>query len=242
MTDIFQSQGQQPTSVTQGVQDGTADLLKTVLNERGEPKYTSVEEAFKGLSHAQQYIPQLKAELTTKEAEIQQLREELAKRSTLDEVVSRLTPTQQQQPQVTPSGGIDEQSVEALIASKLSAFEQQKAQQTNRDYVNAQLVSVYGDKAYEVVAAKAAELGLTPEEIGSMAATKPKAVLSWFTSSSQKPTQALTTSSVNTINLQQAPVQPVGRPEKSLLSGATMQEQIEYMRKIRAEVLAKYGQ
>lgn len=220
-----------------------ADLLKMVLNERGEPKYSTMEEAFKGLANAQQYIPQLKTELTAKEQELQQLREELAKRQSVEEVVSKLTTAQQQQPQATTSGAFDEQGIEALISSKLSAFEQQKVQQTNVEFVQGELVKLFGEKTKELVAAKASELGMSVEELGTMAATKPKAVLSWFVQgNAHTHTQGqLTTSSINTSKFQQAPTEPVGRPSKSLLSGASSQEQIEYLRKIKAEVYSKYG-
>jgi hypothetical protein len=218
------------------------DLLKTVLNERGEPKYSSLEEAFKGLANAQTYIPQLKTELDTKEQELSRLREELAKRQSVEEVVSRLTTAQQQQPQVTTSGAFDEQGIDALISSKLSAYEQQKLQKTNVEFVQGELVKIYGDKTKELVAAKAFELGMTAEELGTMAATKPKAVLSWFGQSTQHNTYSPNThSSVNTSKFQQAPQEPVGRPEKSLLAGASTKDQVEYMRKIRAEVYSKHG-
>ena len=82
---------------------------------------------------------------------------------------------------------------------------------------------------------------MSVEELGSMAATKPKAVLSWFVQAPQHTNTSVTTSSVNTSKFQQAQQESVGRPVKSLLSGASSQEQIDYMRKIKAEVYSKYG-
>src|SRR3989304_5674023 len=67
-----------------------ADLLKTIQNEQGQQKYDSLPKALEGLAHAQQYIPQLKTELQTKEQELITLREELAKRPAVDAVVTRL--------------------------------------------------------------------------------------------------------------------------------------------------------
>lgn len=241
MTDNVFTSTEQPTSQPSVDVNPQADLLKMVLNERGEPKYSTMEEAFKGLANAQQYIPQLKTELSAKEQELQQLREELAKRQSVEEVVSKLTTAQQQQPQVTPSGAFDEQGIEALISSKLSAFEQQKVQQTNVEFVQGELVKLFGEKTKELVAAKASELGMSVEELGTMAATKPKAVLSWFVQGNAHSQGQLTTSSINTSKFQQAPQEPVGRPNKSLLSGASSQEQIDYLRKIKAEVYSKYG-
>lgn len=241
MTDNVFTSTEQTTNTAPVELNPQADLLKMVLNERGEPKYSTMEEAFKGLANAQQYIPQLKTELSAKEQELQQLREELAKRQSVEEVVSKLTTAQQQQPQATPSGAFDEQGIEALISSKLSAFEQQKVQQTNVEFVQGELVKLFGEKTKELVAAKASELGMSVEELGTMAATKPKAVLSWFVQGSTHSQGQLTTSSINTSKFQQAPQEPVGRPNKSLLSGASSQEQIDYLRKIKAEVYSKYG-
>ena len=112
MTDNLFTSTEQPTSQPPVDVNPQADLLKMVLNERGEPKYSTMEEAFKGLANAQQYIPQLKTELSAKEQELAQLREELAKRQSVEEVVSKLTTAQQQQPQATTSGVIDEQGID----------------------------------------------------------------------------------------------------------------------------------
>ena len=50
MTDSVFTSTEQPTSQPLVETNPQADLLKMVLNERGEPKYSTMEEAFKGLA------------------------------------------------------------------------------------------------------------------------------------------------------------------------------------------------
>ena len=63
------------TPGAQGSND-LANLLGSIKNERGEPKYKSVEDALVGLRNAQEYIPQLTQKLSTQELELKAAREE----------------------------------------------------------------------------------------------------------------------------------------------------------------------
>lgn len=233
---------QQSTQQTPST-DLYADLLKMVKNESGEQKYESVPKALEGLVHAQHYIPQLKAELDRVQAENASLRMEKEKSQSLEEVVSRLTATQQQaqvkeQPPVT--SGLDEQAVVNLVKNVLQQTKQVESAESNIQKVQQTLSAKYGDKTVEVLEAKAAELGTTRAELGKLASENPSLVLALFgtqASSGAKPT----TTSV-TIPSSYQPERPeLRRPEKSLLSGATSRDQAEFMRKIKSEVYAKYG-
>src|SRR5690606_3151116 len=104
-----------------------ADLLNTIKNEQGQPKYDSLPKALEALVHSQQYIPQLKTELQTREQELATLRAELEKRSTVEDVVSRLTAQQDKpQDQGTPpaTSGLDEQAVLQLVQKALGQAKQ----------------------------------------------------------------------------------------------------------------------
>lgn len=225
------------------VDNAFADLLKLVKNENGEQKYDSVPKAIEGLAHAQQYIPQLKTELQSKDAEIAALKAQLAQTQSLDEVVSRLT-AQQQQAQVKDAppvtSGLDEQAVMNLVKNVLTQTEQQKSAQSNILQVQNTLTAKYGDKVVEVLESKAKELGTTRQQLGELASHSPALVLALFgtqASNGAKPT----TTSVTIPSSYQPPREELKRPEKSLLSGATSREQAEFMRKIKAEIYAKYG-
>jgi len=214
--------------------------LSMIKNENGEQKYDSVPKALDALAHSQQYIPQLKTEVSAKDAEIAALKEELSKREAVGDVVEKLT-AQQAQPESTPQvSGLNEQDVLNLVQN----FSQQQAQQqtavTNEKLVSDALFGQYGDKTQEVVANKAAELGMTVEALQGLSQTSPQAALQLFGTSA---TSAPKTTS-GSINISaQAPKETfdVAPPEKSLLRGASTNEQIDYLRKIRESVYKKHN-
>lgn len=214
--------------------------LSMIKNENGEQKYDSVPKALDALAHSQQYIPQLKTEVSAKDAEIAALKEELSKREAVGDVVDKLT-AQQAQPESTPQvSGLNEQDVLNLVQN----FSQQQAQQqtavTNEKLVSDALFGQYGDKTQEVVAGKAAELGMTVEALQGLSQTSPQAALQLFGTSA---TSAPKTTS-GSINISaQAPKETfdVAPPEKSLLRGASTNEQIDYLRKIRESVYKKHN-
>lgn len=250
MTDqssIFEEQAaKQETPVNQEqVQPTTdyADLLKGIVNEQGQQKYDSLPKALEGLANAQQYIPELKTQLQTKEQELATLRAELEKRAAVEEVVTRLTAQQKEpQDQSTPlkSSGLDEQAVLQLVQQALGQAKQQDQAAINQAQVQQALTGKYGDKSREVVEQRAKELGLTPKELGQLASQKPAMVLALFNTqpnAGAKPT----TGSVNIPAYHQQERAQLERPTKSLLSGATSKDQKEYMLKIKQEVYAKHG-
>jgi vacuolar-type H+-ATPase subunit I/STV1 len=220
-----------------------ANLLSQIKNETGQPKYDSVPKALEGLTHAQQYIPQLKTELQSKEAELVELRAKLAQQAQLEEVVSRLTANQnKEQVTETPSipSGLDEQAVLDLLEQRLSQRESAATYASNTARVHQELVAKYGDKASEVVAAKAAELGYTVQELGELASKKPKVALALFNTQGPKGFNPSATS-LNIPSSRETGLQDLKRPEKSLLSGATSKQQAEYMRQVKEYVNAKHG-
>lgn len=219
-----------------------ADLLNGIKNESGIPKYDSVPKALEALAHSQQFIPQLKADLQTKEAEIAQLKEKLAQTQSVEDIVSRLSQQQQAQVRDVPAqaSGLDEAAVMNLVKSVLNQTKQQESASTNVAQVQAALTAKYGDKVTEVLEAKAKELGTTRQELGALASRNPNMVLALF-GTQAAPAAKPTTGSVNIPASYVPERQPLTRPEKSLLSGSTSKEQAEFMRKIKEEVYAKHG-
>lgn len=217
------------------------DLLKGIKNEQGLPKYATLDEALKALQHSQEYIPQVKSQLSQKEQELADMRAKLEQQASLEEVVSRLTKPNQPEPQDNhPLGsGLDESAVMKLVQQQLERNQQTLSAQANQQQVESALKAKYGDKTVDVVKQRAAELGLTPQALGELSSKSPQAVLALFnTQGSQglKPT----TSSVNTSGFhQQQPA--LERPTKSLLTGASSKDQAAYMAKIREDVFRKNG-
>lgn len=245
-TDIFSGSVQVETQPQQNQQQQApapevfADLLKDIRNERGEQKYDSVPKALQGLAHAQNFIPQLQTSIQQKDEEIRQLREQLAKASTVEDVVSRLTAQQTRVEDNQPAAsGLDEQAVLGLVQNYLSQTKAQESAQGNILKVQEALTSKFGDKAAEVLETKARELGTTRQELGKLASQNPQLVLALFGTQVPQGVKP-TTGSVTIPASYKPPVQELTRPEKSLLSGATSRDQAEFMRKIKERVYAKY--
>lgn len=227
--------------VTQQAPNPYEDLLKGIKNEAGLPKYATLEDALNALKHSQDYIPQVKSQLSQKDQELADLRAKLEQHQSLEDVVSRLTkPTQPDTKDDPPSvSGLDESAVMKLVQQQLERNQQTLSAQANQQQVENALKAKYGDKAGDVVKQRAAELGLTPQALGELSSKSPQAVLALFnTQGSQGPKP--TTSSVNTSSFQTV-VPTLERPTKSLLTGASSRDQTAYMQKIKEEVYRKHG-
>ena len=216
------------------------DLLASIKNEQGEPKYKTVEDAIKALASSQAFIPQLLSEKKTLEEEIVTLREKAKKVDNIDEVLAKLS-AKEPDPSAkeTPSAsGLNEEAVVNLVKKALEDRDNVSKQRTNLQLVQATLAEKFGDKATEAVRKKAQELGTTPEKLGQLSVENPNLVLALFNAEKVKPAQP-STSSVN-LHTKAAPV-PLERPSKSLLLGATSKEQTAYMKQIKQEIYKKHG-
>ena len=220
-----------------------ADQLAAIKNEDGRPKYNSVEEALKGAAHAQDYISQLKQQLQQLETEKSTLALELEKRASVEEVVQRLTAPQDPEQKETPQNqGLDEQSIEQVIERILGKKSQAQIEQDNFNTVQSTLIDLYGDasKAATEVKAKADALGTTTAELEKLAKLNPGLVLELFKAkpTSQHKPNVGGQQVPSTYQPQEDKLEP---PKKSLLAGATSQDQLEYMRKVRENVYKRLG-
>lgn len=217
------------------------DLLLSIKNENGEPKYKTVEDALKGLEHSQNFISTLLNEKREKEEELRQLREQSQKQKSIDDVLKELTARNESNPQepkskTPPVGELSEETIAALVRKELEQANTAAQANLNVSEVQNTLITKFGDKAGEVLAAKAAELGTTPNDLGELAKKNPKLVLSLFNVS--KPSVTPTSSSIN-LPSNPAPT-AIDPPSKSLLLGATSNDQKDYMKKIKEHVYKKF--
>lgn len=219
-----------------------ANQLLEIRNERGEPKYDSIEKALDALKHSQEYIPALKTEKEQLAEENARLKAELEKRASVEDTISRFTNQRTpQEPSTTTEAprALDEASVQEMLQRALTQREKQQLAESNLSAVRQALVSKFGDKAAEEVKAKAAAMGLPMSEVDRIAATSPSAVLAWFNASSPAPSAAPVRS---TVSLPDTPRdEQLKHPGTSLLRGASSKDQIEFMRKIKDEVYRKHG-
>lgn len=212
-----------------------ADQLAVIKNDDGAPKYDSVEKAIEALQHSQQYIPELKTQVSTQEQVINELKAKLEANQTVQELVTKQTPSQEEKP---TSESLGKEDILELLTSALDERNTQATQSSNQSQVNKALSERYGANAQAEVARRAKELGMKPSEIGALSKRNPAAALALF--GEKVGTPSTTTTSFNTSPSTPAP-EPLKSPEKSVLRGATSAEQAEYMRKVKEEVYRKHG-
>ena len=199
-------------------------ILSSIKNDRGEPKYKTVEDALVALRHSQEYIPQLNSKLTERERELEELRSTKSKQDELENLVKRLT--QSNDSANTNAANIDESKIAELVERKLEATQQAQTSSQNRSMVEAALREKFGDeKVGEVLRIKAEEMGLSKQEIADLAARSPKAVLTMFGVSGEgvqrQPRALPTDSSVRTDAFNIQPGTFIGRETFPLPLGAT---------------------
>lgn len=217
--------------------DQFATLLASVRNERGEQKYKDVNEAFNGLAHAQQYIPQLKTELSQKEQALAAAQQRLAELEEANRSLLALTSNPAPQNQPVPQG-LDEKQIAELVARQMDERANATASQQNIATVVSTLQSVFGADAEKAFYSKAAELGMSVQEMNTLAAKSPKAVLKMIgvSESTPKPNGIPNTSSVNTTAFNPHKESFVGRNQKSALIGATTDDLNQERRNANAMV------
>ena len=218
-----------------------ANQLAGIRNPDGSQKYDSVDKALEGTKHAQDYITQLKSEQSAKDAEIAALKADLGKRESVEDVVSKLLNTQQEQnvSEPTQASGLSEEAVIGLVKQVQQESSLEVAKQTNEKAVNDSLISVYGDKAKDVLQGKAIELGIDLKKLQKLSQEDPQLVLALF-EQKQSNTVTPSTSSVN-IPGNSGGGLVLEPPTKSLLLGATDAEKNAYFAKCRDKVHADLG-
>lgn len=216
---VTQEQTEQPTQETQQTDSLTPEfkIPTEALDFVGEgKKYKSAEDALKSVPHAQQHI-------STLEAELAQMKEELTKRRTaeelLDEIKSGIQPQQQ-----TESVGIDQDRLMQMVNQTLEQKEKQTLAQKNASQVASKFTENFGSEAENVYNRIAKEAGLTVAQLNNLAATSPSAVLKLSGLDSKPTTVSKPTGSVNTQALDNSKPQelsarvPKGASTKDLVS------------------------
>jgi len=152
-------------------------------------KYKSAEDALKSVPHAQEHIQTL-------EAEMAQLKEELSKRKTAEELLDEMKSGIQQE--TTPQEGISQDKLMEIVNNTLSQREMQSRAKQNADSVAQKFTEQFGTEAETVYNSLAKEAGLTVKQLNNLASTSPNAVLKLAGIGAKPTTVAKTSSSVNT--------------------------------------------
>lgn len=213
------------TGTTPNSADPYADLLGSIKNERGEPKYKTLQDAIVALKHSQDYIPQLTTKLSQQEAELAKARAEAEKIAELERTLSTLT-QQNTQEKFTAPQGITEEKVAELVTQTLTRSKAEETQKSNTAKVVQAMQAKFGENAEKAFYGKAAELGMSVEQFNKLAATTPLAVLNLLgiTAVANSAAPATTQSSFNTEAFQPQSTSFIGRNAKPMMVGATTQD------------------
>lgn len=225
MTDIFDApktpEGTPaPTSIK--LPDEALDLI-------GEgKKYGSVEAALKALPHAQKHI-------ATLEAEAQALREQLAKEKALAESMTALNGRPSNAP-ATPALG--EADIESVIDRRLKATAEKQLADANVAEFKAAMAAKFGDKASEVWATKAKEIGVSTDFLTQLVSKSAVAGKELFgLKESAKFIPPTSGSTVNTGVLSNNQPAPTPKP---VMGGVKTAELVSAWRAAKDQVNSKY--
>jgi len=144
-------------------------------------KYASIEAALASIPHAQNHIKTLeteqaaaKAKLAKFEQEVAELRAEQEKTDKLDTILAKIEASRS-----TPSDpqavGVDASEISRLVKTTLSEVQESAVKVANQQAANDKMLELFGEKAAEVVANKAKDLGIGIDFLQSTAQRSPKA-------------------------------------------------------------------
>lgn len=171
-----QQTAEQPATQAPATSTSPDDLfreqLASIRNEEGLQKYASVTDALNSVTHSQEFIKTLKAEKAALEQQYMEAKLELEKRMSVEDAMSKIAST----PKAEPTAQ-DVRLSRDDVYSIMKEYETTKSFESNRKSVNDTLVKHYGDaaKAQAALTSKLADLGMTREEIASLASKSPRA-------------------------------------------------------------------
>lgn len=190
----------------QSQEQSTTSHLEKLVQSRGE-QWSDPEVIAKGKLEADEHIKRLEAQLEQQAADLQSRAkmEDLVK--ALEEKAaagSTAKPLETNAPEATPETP-SVADIESLVEKSLQTRQEEATKVANVNAVDAQLTEKYGDKAGEVLKAKASELGVSLEDIKGIAERSPAAVMAMF-GETRAPLTA-PRSDVNTSNMESSSTQ-----------------------------------
>ena len=225
MTDIFDTpKTPEGTPAPTGVK-----LPDEALELIGEgKKYGSVEAALKALPHAQKHI-------ATLEAEAQALREQLAKEKALAESMTALNG---QRPAAPATPAVADVDIESVIDRKLKQTAEKQIAEANVAEFKAAMAAKFGDKASEVWATKAKEIGVSTDFLTQLVSKSAVAGKELFgLKETARPTPPTSGATVNTgvLSNTQAPTAP-----KPVMGGVKTADLVTAWRAAKEQVNSKF--
>lgn len=218
--------------------DSFADLLGAIVNERGERKYGSVEDALKGTVHAQDFIKQLKEDNERLRNELSKAKDLEERYNNIEETVKKLT-SQRADSENTPPKAASQDDISAIVANILASKESEAVSSKNINEVVNAMRNKFGETAEKEFYDKAADIGMSREGIEQLARTSPKAVYKLFgfdaapsNSGSTKPN----VSSFNTTGNEPRTETSIQRSSRKILMGGTTSDLLAEVAEARKAV------
>lgn len=208
---------------TQQVTPPLVDLLKEIRNPDGSQKFGDVTGLAKGYQHSQSFIQTLMEEKKQLEEQLNSYKSQSDKTSELERTVQELL---QQRNQNTTTPVTPEQIAE-MVNRSLDTRSVKEKQAANLATVTSTLQQAFGADAETKFYGKAAELGMSREEINALAAQNPKAtfqLLGITQTTTHQHTGAPKASTVNAAGFQPNQDSYIGRNKNKLEVGATHTE------------------
>jgi|TARA_R110002074_G_scaffold7091_9_gene30907 hypothetical protein len=194
MPNVFEGGDNQPAS--------EESLVDQLVGEG--KKFNSIEDLAKGKAASDTHIDNLESQLAG-------MKEELDKRMTSEDQITRLLSERNQERQENPSVGgttptVSQEELAELVRQTVDQSKSEDTAKGNETKANEHLHKLYGDKASEVVANKARELGLSVDFMQSVARKSPEAFYNTLgIESSRQSVPTLSGDSVNTEVLHNQP-------------------------------------
>jgi len=227
-----QNAGGNPANQNSDNPNGLADLLSTIKNDQGQPKYDSVEKAVNALKASQDFIPQLQDENAQLKEQIATLTAQVEKGKTMDEIVERLSnANQNQEPQ---NQGNDEalslEDVAAVVHNALDTRSQQAKENENVQTVVTKMTELFGDEASSKLYETAASQGLSQEQTNQLVRNHPQLILNLFSdqpnggAGDRSNTVNTPPAGINSQAQKDVPQTKIRRNTESVAAGATKEE------------------
>lgn len=193
-------------------------------------KYKSPEDALKSVPHAQEHI-------STLEQELAQVKEELIKRKTAEELLDELKSGTAPVEHTTQESEVSQDKIEQLVNSTIAQREKATVAKGNANSVAKHFTEQYGDQAEAAYNQIAKDSGLSVQQLNNLAATSPNAVMKLAGAPNKAQVNTAPQGDVNTQALSQA------APEQNLSAkvkpGATTKELVNAWKNAGAKSRAK---
>lgn len=185
---------------------GAEDLLNTIVNEDGKPKYASTEDALKGAAAAQEHIRKL-------EAEMKAIREQGTAAEKFDELLEAVKESKGSGQGDENTSTMKPEDVLGIVKDYFSESKAAESRDNNIKSVTNHFRTKYGKDASEKLYSKAEDLGFSKSEINTMIANNPDAVLKVLGEDKATASKTDPVAAGGSVSAQQFQGTPAAKPE-----------------------------